>query len=176
MLMERVWLHGVPGRGKEVIDLLKTFGGKPSPLVLAPHFAENPRHILYINHDGIIDFEHETHELAKVIMDCYTPIGLPASKGPVWDDGTILIRKAILSTEFAEGCGDDFAIVNASEKVGSLFTAYAELDVYNNICEDGVLSTADYRPATPEETKEFVNRITAMGKFWNPWTKKMENL
>ena len=174
--MEKVWLRGVPGRGDDVIDMLKEFGGKPSPIITAPHFAGNPRHVLYINHDGIIDFEPETSELAKVIMDCYTHIGLPARKGPYWCDGTILIRQAILSTEFAEGRGDDFAIFKAVENDESLFTAYAELDVYNKIYEGSILPTADYRPAAPEETKEFVNRIMAMGKFWNPWTKKMEDL
>lgn len=28
--MKKVWLRGVPGRGKEVIGLLKEYGGEPS--------------------------------------------------------------------------------------------------------------------------------------------------
>lgn len=166
--MEKVWLRGVPGRGKEVIDLLKKWGGK-SP-VPTSSFAEDPRYVVFIDHDGRVDYICDKCELAKVVMDCYKPINLPEGE-PFWDDGTIVIRRNILQT-----FGDDFAIVNASEKVVPFFTAYAVLTTENKIYYRGYLPFTEYRLATDVETAVFVKRLKEIGKFWNPWTKKMENL
>ena len=173
--MEKVWLRGVPGRGQEVLDMLKEFGGKACPLALSPYFAGNPRHIVFINHDGLIDFVHETNELAKVIKDCYKPIGLPAIQEPFWDDGTVLIRRDALLT-FDNDFGSDFAIFDASERKVTSFMAYVELTFDNTIIEHTLLIFEDYRPATDEEIAEFVKRLRKIGKFWNPWTKKLEDL
>ena len=102
--MEKVWMRGVPERGMEVIDMLKEFGGKDSPLVLAPHFAGIPKYIVYINHDGIIDCIHESNELAKVIMDCYKPIGLPGIVDTSISHKCFEPFQKILRAEF-DGCG-----------------------------------------------------------------------
>lgn len=166
--MEKVWLRGVPGRGKEVIDLLKKWGGKPSPV--ARSSSDDPEHILFIDHDGIVSAIPEDYELAKVVMDCYTPISLPA-KEPFWDDGTLLIRRNILQT-----FGVDYAIFKATESIVPFFTVYAVLTSDDKVFHGGLLDFVDFRPATESETVEFVNRLLAIGKFWNPWTKRIENL
>ena len=168
--MKKVWLRGVPGRGSEVIELLKEWGGKTSPFALAPKFAEDSKYILFVDHDGLIDFVHETHELSKVIMDCYEPIGLPAIQEPLWDDGTLLIRRDI-----HRNYGYDFAIFNAIEKKVVSFKAYFAITTDNVVSSDlDYLHFVDYRPATTEETAEFVKRLQKIGMFWNPWAKKME--
>ena len=166
--MEKVWLHGVPGRGKEVIDLLAKFGGKPTPI--ASYCSDEPKQILFIDHDGKMDAEPEDTELAKVIMDCYTPISLPA-KNPFWDDGTLLIRRNIL-----QSFGIDYAIFEASDSTLPFFMVYAGLTTDDKVFNGGLCDFGDFRPATEGETAEFVNRLLAIGKFWNPWTKRMENL
>lgn len=170
--MEKVWMRGVPGRGDEVTDMLKTFGGEVS--AHSSQHSEDPRFICFINHAGNIDSVHESFELAKVIMDCYQPVGLPASKGPFWENGSILIRKDAPSNS-GDKRGDAFAIVNANEKIVPFFKAYAELTADNIINDNILLPFKKYRLATPEEIKEFVNRIMEMGKWWNPWSRKIEN-
>lgn len=170
--MERVWLRGIPGRGKEVIDLIKEWGGKSSPFALAPQFAEDSKYILFINHDGLIDYVHEIDELAKVIMDCYMPIGLPAIKDPLWDvDGTVLIK-----SNYAFGY--KFAILNTNEKIIPFFAVYAILttDDKIKIYDSKHLPFKDYRPASVEEIDEFAEHLQKIGKFWNQRTKKIEDL
>lgn len=73
--MEKVWLRGVPGRGEEVTDRLKEFGGKITGI--ASGCSDDPKYILSIDHDGDMIAMPEYLELAKVIMDCYKPISLP---------------------------------------------------------------------------------------------------
>ena len=166
--MENVWLRGVPGRGEEVMDLLAKFGGKPTPIV--SYYSDEPKQILFIDHDGKMDAEPEDTELAKAIMDCYTPISLPA-KSPFWDDGTLLIRRNIL-----QSFGIDYAIFKAPESIVPFFSVYALLTSEDRVHHGGLCDFADFRPATESETVEFVNRLLTIKKLWNPWTKRIENL
>ena len=166
--MERVWLRGVPGRGEEVMDLLAKFGGKPTDI--ASGCSDDPKYILFMDHDDEICAMSENLELAKVIMDCYNPISLPA-EDHFWDDGTLLIRRNILQT-----FGIDYAIFEASDSTLPFFMVYAGLTTDDKVFNGGLCDFGDFRPATESETVEFVNRLLAIGKFWNPWTKKMEDL
>ena len=98
-------------------------------------------------------------------------------KVEIWEQPkgiAILIRKDALSKS-GDKRGDAFAIVNANEKIAPFFKAYAELTADNIINENILLPFKKYRMATTEEIKEFVNRIMAMGKWWNPWSRKIEN-
>lgn len=164
--MERVWLRGVPGRGEEVMDLLAKFGGKPT--AIASGCSDDPKYILFIGHEGEILGMPEYIELSNVVMDCYNPISLPA-EDHFWDDGTLLIN--ILQTFDV-----DYAIFKATDSTLPFFTVYAGLTTDDKVFNGGLLDFADYRPATEGETTEFVKRLLAIGKFWNPWTKKMEDL
>lgn len=166
--MERVWLRGVPGRGEEVMDLLAKFGGKPTDI--ASGCSDDPKYILFMDHDDEICAMSENLELAKVIMDCYNPISLPA-EDHFWDDGTLLIRRNILQT-----FGIDYAIFKATDSTLPFFMVYAGLTTGDKVFNGGLLDFADYRPATESETAEFVKRLLAIGKLWNPWTKRMEDL
>ena len=168
--MEKDWLRGIPGRGKEVIDMLEKWEGKPSSS-LVHHYAEDSKYILFINHNGLIDFVHEIDELAKVIMDCYMPIGLPAIKDPLWDiDGTVLIKSNYT-------VGDKFAILNTNEKILPVFENYAILTTDGKICYGKQhLPFKYYRPASVEEIDDFAEQLQNIGKFWNQQTKKIEDL
>lgn len=175
--MEKVWMRGVPGRGTEVKNLFKEWGGRSSKFDVTPMSACDPKNIIYINHEGFIDYADESKELAKVIMDCYKPIGLPAIAvtAPLWENGTVLIRKDTVPKCFDDG-PSDFVIVDATKDEVPFFTAYAELTPDNLLFDYSHLPFEGYRRAKPEEIKEFVSRLRDLGKFWNPWTKKMENL
>lgn len=168
--MKRVWLRGVPGRGEEVINLLKEYGGRPTAFA-SGHSGES-KYIFFIDHLGFIEVLHEDLEFAKVIMDCYERISLPAIQEH-WDDGTVLISRNIYRYyDF------DFAIFKASEKRVLSFDAYVAITSDNVISTKGLnfLHFENYRPATDEEIEVFVKRLQKVGKFWNPWAKKLEDL
>ena len=70
---QKVWIHGVEGRGEEVINALENLGGKNK----YGYAGVDDESVYFINHKGNIALEKAEFEYGLIIMDNYHEIKLP---------------------------------------------------------------------------------------------------
>ncbi len=156
-----VFIRGVEGRGDEVIEMLKSRGGK----LYGQIDGETPDFIYCIFHDGYIYSVSYDFELAKVIMDNYRELHLPER----WKDGDVLAN-----VEF----DDCFAVCKCKSVCitrDDAYHCYMYADFgCGEIDADGcnILHSA-YRLATPSEVEHFHELLHKHGKEWDAEKKKL---
>lgn len=166
---QKVYIKGVPGRGKEVIKALTKLGGGKRWIF----DGEDDDCVYFINHTGEIDHEHIYTEKAKIIMDNYREIELPKLRedgDKLWEDGDILIRKDRIEY-----------LVFSKYSYNTMFYNYdflISIDEENHIWfsisgEDKLYKTEDFRLATSREIKQFYNLLHEMGEDWDSEKKHL---
>lgn len=152
----KVYIKGVPGRGKEVIKMLEDLGGKKPPLDL----GGDPSYIYYISHDGDIGCMLYESEVGKIIMDNYTELHLPEK----WKDGDLLVS-------YSTGAGKLYAVYDDdSEFMYYSIIAYVYVDI--DTCDVNAAFSKDrFKLASDEEHKEFHELLHKHGKDWDAENK-----
>lgn len=151
---QKVYIHGVDGRGDEVIAALINLGAKTD---LFGGLGDNPDRIYYIKHNGHISFTGIDTETGKIIVDHYQEIKLPKPKPKPWEGGDILTD-----------CGKDFCVfLGYSEDSPDKFIAYTSLQSRFLLRDDKPLfDKENYRLATQQEIVQFHELLHKHGKDW----------
>lgn len=154
----KVYIKGIPGRGKEVIKILTDLGGKESNSYLT---GANKRGIYYIQHNLMISFAAMNTEMSKIIMDNYKEIKLPEQ----WKNGDILYSDT----------DKEFAVFKDKRKLDSdKFLAYFAT------CHGGYLTLQairrrGFRLTTKLEVEQFYEYLHSIGKDWDTENKRLVN-
>lgn len=152
----KVYIKGMPGRGKEVIKILTDLGGKESNSYLT---GANKRGIYYIQHNLMISFAAMNTEMSKIIMDNYKEIKLPEQ----WKNGDILYSDT----------DKEFAVFKDKWKLDSdKFLAYFAT------CHGGYLTLQairrrGFRLTTKLEVEQFYEYLHSIGKDWDSENKQL---
>lgn len=152
----KVYIKGIPGRGKEVIKILTDLGGKESNSYLT---GANKRGIYYIQHNLMISFAAMNTEMSKIIMDNYKEIKLPEQ----WKNGDILYSDT----------DKEFAVFKDKWKLDSdKFLAYFAT------CHGGYLTLQairrrGFRLTTKLEVEQFYEYLHSIGKDWDSENKQL---
>ena len=155
---QRVFIKGVPGRGKEVIKALTDCGGYYS------HYTDTGgdkyNTIYFINHYGIIDHANIYEEIASIIMDNYCEIKLPERR---WKDGDILFSET----------DNKFAVFEV-EHVHYPYKFFSYLSTcYAGYLTHQLINKKGFRLATESEIEQFYKRLHAINKSWDAEKKQL---
>lgn len=146
----KVFIRGVKGRGKEVIETLTNLGAEN----VWNYCGSFPGHIYFIGYDGVLDNAEDDSKLARLVMEYCREIKLPEQLM----DGAVLIN-------------DDshmYAVFSHID-VESTFIAYMQASEDGAVSyENGVrCNMEDYRLATDEEVERFYELLHKHGKEWD---------
>lgn len=155
---QKIYIIGVPGRGKEVVHALLDRGAKN----LNYSRGEDPSLFYYITHNGNIDWGSPETEFGRIIMDNYHEIKLPEQQ---WKSGDILINK----------------------KSPRLFVVFKGVDSFGDgrahLCvdfgltyksgEDSSFKMDRFRLASQEETAVFYRLLNEEGIDWDAKKKQI---
>ena len=152
---QKVYIKGVPGRGKEVMKALTKLGGGKGWIF----DGEDDDCVYFINHTGEIDHEHIYTEKAKIIMDNYRELHLPEK----WEDGNILFNPQYKC----------FAIYE--HKCTIPYFAVAYYCIAENYMTPYLprIEINDYRLATSSEIEHFHELLHKNGKDWDAEKKQL---
>lgn len=155
----KVYIKGVPGRGKEVIKAIADLGAEDG---FSYCYGEDPQKLYFIDHNHAVKCAPLDSALGRIIMEYYREIQLPEQ----WLDGELLVGRG----------GNLFAVFSHTDMESS-FVAYmqASEDGVQEYADGVVCSREDYRLATDEEAKRFHELLHKHGKEWDPEKKKLVN-
>ena len=124
---KKVWIRGRKGRGSEIKGILTGLGAKAAGII-----CEDGDCIYFINHNNEIDcVPGFSTELARVIMDNYREVELPAEQ---WKDGDLLIcdkwpgQCAVFKKYLEGGAFETYLIFDDG---GISFNATAPVELYH---------------------------------------------
>lgn len=148
---QKVWIKVPQGKEKEAVDILKKRGGKYALLLNV--IAGN---VLFIDHDGYIDYTGAHSEFARMLEDYYTELTVDEP----WKDGDILVRADRNWKEFV------------------VFERFDDDDFFYHyplFKRDRVdpLPVANYRKALSKEVRMFKELLASNGKEWDEEMKRV---
>ena len=153
---QKVWIRGVEGRGEEVLNALKSHGGKLK--FNSANTGDVPYVIYTIDHEGYIGGAEIKTETAKIIMDCYRELKLSER----WKDGTVLFSP--LHRTFAVYTEED-------NPLSYVHTRFVLSD--NEIEYNCAIHKSEYRIANKKERKIFLKWLHKLGKDFDFKTKEV---
>jgi hypothetical protein len=147
--VQKVYIRGISGRGKDVIKALVDLGGVNSRKVAGDGF----RCIYYIGRDNMIKYTSNVSELAAIIEDNYREIVPPEV---IWKEGDLVVHSD----------GNSFCIVDAD--TGKYFHPLflVNQDCYSTKGSSMALKRA-YHLADKEEKNSFLNLLHKNHLDWD---------
>lgn len=148
---QKVWIKVPQGKEKEAVEVLKKRGGKDALLlnILAGD-------VLFIDHDGYIDYTGANSEFARMLDDYYTELTVDEP----WKDGDILVR--------ADRNGKEFVVFERFDDDD--FFYHYPLFKGDRV---GSLPAANYRKALSKEVRMFKELLASNGKEWDEELKRV---
>lgn len=164
---QKIWIRGVKDRGEEVINTLENLGGKNK----YGYTGVDDARVYFISLKGNIALMNAEVEWARIIMDNYKEIKLPAQQ---WKDGDIL--SATDTKEYVVYCDE-------KTEFDDEFFTYVSVSNTDGLCrDDDTRLTKYFRLATKTEINEFHKMLHEYGKDWDaekkdlvdwPWKPKV---
>lgn len=159
----KVYIKGIPGRGEEVIKMLKDLGGKEYHPYLT---GTNEWVIYYINHDSKISFISLASETGKIIIDNYLEIKLPEK----WKDGDLLVHTD-------NNGSTEYAVYKETEEFNEYTQPYCIL-TYASVNKhvygiNTIVFKDEWKLASDKEHKEFYDLLHKHGVDWNAEKKQL---
>lgn len=153
----KVYIKGVPERGKEVIKTLTDLGAEN----LSKYVGSDLDRIYYIGHDGNIKLLPLDLEFTQIIIDNYKEIKLPE-----WKDGDILIQTN-------DNGFINYAVYKESKGLNEYMLAYISV----NKCTYGtniiIYKDDNWKLASNEECKQFYKLLHYHHKDWDVKKKQL---
>lgn len=150
---QKVWIKVPEGKEKEAVDILKKRGGRYTFDFDDKDLAGD---VLFIDHDGDIEYAGANSEFSRMLEDYYTEIMIDEP----WKDGDILVRDGRNGKEF---------VVFEKMRSEALFSHYPLFKGDSTM----LLLASDYRKAMAKEVRMFNELLASNGKEWDEERKRV---